>query len=60
MGGTPFRDNAIMLLRRAVLEPSSHNTQPWRFRISDAAIDLFADRSRRSKPYARRWARRSG
>ena len=41
-----FRDHAIHLIERAVLAPSSHNTQPWRFRIADAAIDLFADRTR--------------
>jgi hypothetical protein len=27
----------------AVMAPSSHNTQPWRFRIVDDRIDLFAD-----------------
>jgi len=32
--------------RYAVLAPSSHNTQPWRFQIQGAAIDLSADRTR--------------
>jgi len=43
-------DPATPLLRRAVadaiLAPSSHNTQPWRFRIHDGAIELYADWSR--------------
>ena len=33
-------------LRCAILAPSSHNTQPWRFRVEDGAIELLADRSR--------------
>ena len=45
-GSHSFRNNAITLVGRAVFAPSSHNTQPWRFRISDEAIDLFADRTR--------------
>lgn len=28
------------------MAPSSHNTQPWRFRITGTTLDLFADRSR--------------
>ncbi len=34
------------LVQRAVLAPSSHNTQPWRFRMSASKIDLLADRTR--------------
>jgi nitroreductase len=34
-------------VRLAILAPSAHNTQPWRFRIAGDAVDLFADRSRR-------------
>ncbi|HET9990918.1 MAG TPA: hypothetical protein VFQ65_20445 [Kofleriaceae bacterium] len=30
----------------AVMAPSSHNTQPWRFRISGDTLDLFADANR--------------
>lgn len=37
---------AVSLIRRAVLAPSSHNTQPWLFRVSKSAIDLYADRTR--------------
>lgn len=33
-------------LRCAILAPSSHNTQPWRFRAAHGAIELRADRSR--------------
>lgn len=34
------------LLRLAVLAPSSHNTQPWRFRLCGQVLELWADRSR--------------
>jgi nitroreductase len=34
------------LLAYAILAPSSHNTQPWRFRISNNCVALYADRSR--------------
>ena len=34
------------LLSYAILAPSSHNTQPWRFRINDNSVLLYADRSR--------------
>jgi nitroreductase len=34
-------------LRAAVAAPSIHNTQPWRFRVRDHYIDVFADQSRR-------------
>lgn len=30
----------------AVMAPSSHNTQPWRFRISGTTLDLLADTRR--------------
>jgi hypothetical protein len=30
----------------AVLAPSTHNTQPWRFRIHGMEVDLYADRTR--------------
>jgi hypothetical protein len=30
----------------AVLAPSSHNTQPWRFRITGTMLELLADRQR--------------
>ena len=31
---------------QAVLAPSSHNSQPWLFRVRGATLDLYADRSR--------------
>ena len=34
------------VVRHAVLAPSSHNTQPWRFRVGDGVLELYADRSR--------------
>ncbi|HKJ18186.1 MAG TPA: hypothetical protein VJ984_12600, partial [Xanthomonadales bacterium] len=34
------------LLSHAVLAPSSHNTQPWWFEISDGTVSLHADRTR--------------
>lgn len=46
------RTNAIppdilaTILESAVLAPSSHNTQPWRFEISETGVSLFADRLR--------------
>lgn len=43
---TVLHEPALSLLRYAVLAPSSHNTQPWRFRVSATAIDLLADRTR--------------
>lgn len=34
------------LLNYASLAPSAFNSQPWRFRVSHSAVDLYADRSR--------------
>lgn len=39
-------DRLRFLLQFAVLAPSSHNTQPWKFRIDDNRIDLFMDETR--------------
>lgn len=36
----------LALVSLAGLAPSSHNTQPWRFRIRGSDIDLLADRTR--------------
>ena len=46
--GWPSPEVIAELLRAATLAPSMHNTQPWRFRVSDAsqAIELYADPSR--------------
>jgi nitroreductase len=43
---TEGRREILGLIRMAVLAPSSHNTQPWLFRVSGSAIDLLADRTR--------------
>lgn len=34
-------------LEAAIAAPSIHNTQPWRFRLSDGVIEVFADPRRR-------------
>jgi hypothetical protein len=41
------RDQLRAAVRYAILAPSTHNTQPWVFRLHDDHLDLFADRSRR-------------
>ncbi|MEE9333261.1 MAG: hypothetical protein V3U65_04135 [Granulosicoccaceae bacterium] len=41
-----FSHKAQFLLNYAVLAPSSHNTQPWQFEVSDNSIMLFADTGR--------------
>lgn len=35
-----------VLAGHAILAPSSHNTQPWRLRLTEGRLDLLADRSR--------------
>lgn len=35
------------LLNYAVLAPSGHNSQPWRFRLGESHVEVLADRSRR-------------
>jgi nitroreductase len=34
------------LLRYAILAPSSHNTQPWKFSVGEDKIQVFIDRTR--------------
>ena len=46
MNENKWTDQARSMIRRAVLAPSSHNTQPWFFRLSKSTIDLIADRTR--------------
>lgn len=46
MSENAWKEKARWIVGRAVLAPSSHNTQPWRFRLSVSAIDLYADRTR--------------
>lgn len=46
MSVNDWKVQARWMIGRAVLAPSSHNTQPWFFRLSESAIDLCADRTR--------------
>jgi nitroreductase len=41
-----FEEKARFLLRYAILAPSSHNSEPWQFRVRDGAIDILVDESR--------------
>lgn len=36
----------LPLLRSAIAAPSSHNTQPWKFRVEEGRIDVFLDPTR--------------
>ena len=40
------REIARQLIQAAVLAPSSHNTQPWLFRLREGGLELRADRTR--------------
>lgn len=40
------QDTIRSIIQQAILAPSSHNTQPWRFRVARDCIDLLADRTR--------------
>lgn len=44
---TTAEEKLWFALNFAVLAPSNHNTQPWRFRIHGLDVDLLADRTRR-------------
>ena len=39
-------DKLKFFLNYAILAPSSHNTQPWLFKIADNSVELYADRTR--------------
>jgi hypothetical protein len=42
-----LQDHALLpLVEAAILAPSSHNTQPWIFRLGADRIDMLADRTR--------------
>lgn len=44
---TPIpKEQITSLLSYAILAPSSHNTQPWRFEITAGGVSMFADRVR--------------
>ncbi len=36
----------IRMVAAAILAANPHNSQPWRFRVTETQIDLYADRSR--------------
>jgi hypothetical protein len=40
------RDQVHFLIETAARAPSVHNTQPWRFHVGPAGLELHADRSR--------------
>lgn len=40
-------DKLKFLVRFGILAPSSHNTQPWKFRVNENSIEINADFSRR-------------
>jgi len=43
---TATQAKTLELVRHAVLAPSSHNTQPWMFRVAGEVVELHADRMR--------------
>lgn len=45
-GPAPTEARLRFLLNYAVLAPSSHNSQPWLFRIRGGEVELLADRTR--------------
>ena len=42
-----LEEQFTFLLRYAILAPSSHNTQPWKFRLFENSIAVYADYRRR-------------
>jgi len=44
----PSRPGLWDFVRFATLAPSSHNTQPWKFRLGDDTVDILPDFSRRT------------
>jgi nitroreductase len=44
--GAPEREQLRHMVGYAVLAPSAHNTQPWGFRVTEAGIEVHADRTR--------------
>ncbi|HTO93052.1 MAG TPA: nitroreductase [Bacteroidota bacterium] len=40
-------EQEAFLLRYVILAPSTHNTQPWKFRLVPGGIEVYADYSRR-------------
>ncbi|RLM84257.1 nitroreductase [Halobellus sp. Atlit-38R] len=44
--GASMDEKIRFLLRYAILAPSSHNSQPWRFRVLGNEVDIAVDESR--------------
>jgi hypothetical protein len=44
--GASLMSRLRFLIGYAILAPSSHNTQPWRFQIDESGVDVYTDRSR--------------
>jgi molybdopterin/thiamine biosynthesis adenylyltransferase len=42
----PVKDQLTFILHYATMAASSHNTQPWRFRVTSTHIELLCDMSR--------------
>lgn len=45
-GRNPDRETILAALALAIRAPSVHNTQPWRWRVGDEAVHLYADYER--------------
>jgi hypothetical protein len=45
--------HAQYLIATAARAPSVHNSQPWRFRVGEDAIELLSDPDRRSRTRSR-------
>ena len=43
----PEEEQILFLLRYAILAPSTHNTQPWKFGLVPGGVEVYADYSRR-------------
>jgi hypothetical protein len=43
----PAEEQQLFLLRYAILAPSTHNTQPWKFALVPGGIAVYADYARR-------------
>ena|SRR6056297_454819 len=46
----PLAEQLAFLVRYAVLAPSGHNTQPWRFELRGGVPEPWADRHGPSRP----------
>lgn len=46
MNNNDGKAEGMSLVRDAILASNPHNSQPWLFRVSDSAIELFTDESR--------------